>query len=327
MAWCLIIAIICYLTIGIIHSEFTSSLIGTARILTLLVFTVFLRKFYSYSDFFNGFYRFSVIAALCTIVAFIISIFFPSGFRTFANPDEREAVNFLLSNSNAIYQFGSVSFARMSFYFDEPGTLAMVLSFAVLIGWNDKPAYLNVILLTAGILTLSIAFYFVIGVFFVIRFLNKANFKEILLFITLASLSIFLIINSDIFIVMDKLILGRFDSIMSGGAGNTRKDVLLSAFEYFSLNPIYGVGFNTNGQFDFFGANLLYFLAIGGLIFLPLYLPVLVVFLINMFNANYIFSFLMLALFFQRPDFLLPYGYVCLLLCWMFGLKKRFKNV
>lgn len=309
---------VCYLIIGIYHGEFSNGLTGFFRIIALVFFYLLIFSYKDKTKFIYFFINLAVVSSIGVILAFVISVFFPDGFFTFSNPDDRDSVFFIFSTSNAIYQFGNVSFARMAFFFDEPGTLAFFIFFAYICSERMHiSSSKKFLLIIAGSLTASIAFIILLACYYVIDLILNRRFFLFSFIVFAISLVGFALMQTEFSIVINKLLIGRLESIVDGGAGNTRSDVMNVALNLFLSNWQLGVGFNTSSVYPFFGANIFYFVAIGGLLFIPLYFPVLPLFFYIIFNFKNIGVVVTAVMcIFQRPDYLLPYGFfslICLL--------------
>ena len=315
----------CYFFVAIIHAEYTSGLIGGFRVITLVLFAVFCFTCFKKYKFVDLYIGFAVASSILVIIGFLISQFYPEGVSQYLNPDERVAYNYIFSTSNALYQFGEINFPRMAFYFDEPGTYALIIGCAyILLDMGNGKLYQKLILITSGFLTMSMAFFFLLGLLLFTK-VNIRNIKSTIVFWCCFLLLVSIIVQSPLGQVIDSLFLGRLESIISGGAGNTRTAVTENAIKYFSLNPWYGVGFNSNGEYEFFGANIFYFLAMGGILFVPLYFPLLYLTVRYMKSKFPLYLLPILLLFFQRPDYLLPYGFLSFLVLFIYPVAHTEK--
>lgn len=318
---------VCYFFMAIIHGEYSSGLIGGFRILVLMLFAVFCFTCIGRCELVDFYIRFALIASVFVMIGFVFSQFDYDGISQYLNPDERLAYNYIFSTSNALYQFGGISFPRMAFYFDEPGTFALIVCTAyILLEMNRGGVYQKLTLIVSGFLTMSMAFFLIFGVLQLSK-VNVKNLKSTLVFWGLFLFLAIAIVYSPVGQVVDSLVFGRLESIFNGGAGNTRAAVTKNAIEYFFGSPLLGVGFNSAGKYEFFGANIFYFLAIGGVFFIPLYIPLFYL-SVRYLRAKCVFYLApILLLFFQRPDYLLPYGFFSFLVLMVFPSSFKAKSL
>ncbi|MFM4746784.1 hypothetical protein ACEUDE_02985 [Aeromonas veronii] len=322
-AWFFLMPILSYVIIGIYHSEFSGAIIGVMRFIALFFSVVvafnLIKNNNERCDLFIV--CFFVFAAICVWIGLLVSFYFPDGIWQFTNPDGRVSNYYLLSTSNAIYEFSGLIFPRMAFFFDEPGTYgAFSLLALIYMKLTNKSKYAQAIVLTSGIATFSLGFIFPVLCLFLFDTIKLRSF--VFLFFCFFVFYFIYVNFPAIAIVADNMLFGRVESILSDGSGDTRSAVTRTALNLFFDNPIWGVGFNQDGIYDFFGANIFFYLAMGGVVFSLCYLPL--IYLLGCFFYRRLFGMLcsLLLLYIQRPDFLMPYSVVFTSFCVFVCLKK-----
>lgn len=325
----LIFPIFSYIVVGLFHSEFSSAIVGIFRFLSLFIVIIFIKilieNCYEILD--RNYYYFSIFAAVSILLSLVLCIFVPEGLFKFSNPDGREAVFYLLSSSNAIYKFGDITYARMSFFFDEPGTYGLFAFISIVyMCLTKKPLFAIILMFLSGFLTFSLGFILSIFLFFILiftKYITIRRFAYFSLAILIFSVAIY---YSPISSVVNSMFINRLDSVLSGGAGNTRLEVTSVAWSYFSENPFFGVGFNDNSKYDFFGANILFFLALGGLVAIFCYLPLIYLSIHLFLIGSSAAAISLLLIYLQRPDFLMPYSVVFTSFCIFLSSTFKFRH-
>jgi len=252
---------------------------------------------------------------------------------THQNPDARGAHNFWLTFSNAIWPYGKQVFIRVAGFFDEPGTFAYHITFAMLINrireFSRKTEFY---LILAGIPTVSLAYFISLSLYITLFYFDFKKIKYLLVvMIVTAFLIVYVGKNKDqnaINNIIYRSTLGRLERASSDGqfiSGDNRTRLLMSATKAFQESPLigHGIGYNKNPQSryrgKYLGSNIISPLAIHGIvgaifIFLPfIYWTRLVLFSL-LLQKTLIFAWIIVALnFFQRPDLIGPVNYFALI--------------
>lgn len=323
-ALCFIFPMLSYAVIGLYHSDFSSALIGILKFVSLSLSVFFCYKLVKCKpcECDNALYCFCVFSAFCVIISLCVTVIFPNGIWQFENPDGRTSSFYILSTSNAVYNISFFVYPRMAYFFDEPGTYAAFcfLSF-IYMKLTGKSVYAQFLVVFSGVLTFSLGFIISLLCFFLLDLTKVKRTVTFTLFILVA-----FIVSANIPIIhdiVDQMLIGRMTSIFSGGGGDTRSSVTINAINNFIENPFFGAGFNTDKALSFFGANIFFFLAIGGVFFILCYLPLSYIMMIFLYKKHFSISISLLLLYMQRPDFLMPYSVVFSSLCIYLGLFNQ----
>jgi hypothetical protein len=215
-----------------------------------LVTYLYIMKYYGMINFCKLFIIITIIISIFTIASFFLILYgYLTPFKTFTNPDGRVAYDYLIQYTNTIQYSQEGSLIRPAGFFDEPGTLAFVIINALFINFlvvRSKIA--ECILIFAGILTSSLAFYILLSLYFLI--VKNINIKTVI-FIILIVILLYFIINYNIENILFQNIyditFGRFhlNPDINNGlvVGDNRTAELKAVINIFVNNPIIGSGF------------------------------------------------------------------------------------
>lgn len=322
----LCVQIIGFLLLAIFHQfklGFEFGYIG--RILeniTILFLYIYIINFFSIDKLSETYINIMIILGLLGFIIFIFGLFgIISPVSFFENPDGRTASNFILTFSNAVYQIRDFLIIRIASFFDEPGTFAFYLTFALLLNkirnFSVKKEFF---LIFFGLFTLSLAYYITIFLYIILFYIRDFKKIFILTFITIIFITLIFVgsnYNPQLNAIRERTI-GRLEPTNSDSKrlfkGDNRSDLMLRAFEAFIEAPLIGQGPNyrdnpQNKYYNvFLGANLFSPLAIHGIIgtiiifLLFFYWTFLVFFKKRKSNWILISSWIIIFInFFQRP--------------------------
>ncbi|WP_163400302.1 hypothetical protein [Flavobacterium fluviatile] len=245
--------------------------------------------------------------------------------------EEIHSVNYLFTFSNAVFNSGGdFQLLRIAGFFDEPGTFAFYLTFALLINQlSFKNSRYEKLLIFSGIFTLSLAFY--IALFFQLLFYKnwmKQYFKLCIVVSLLLVLFSSLKSNFPIIGVLSLATIDRFEKSDNGTIkGDNRSVHFEKGFEFFAEKPLLGHGKeNVLTNMRFFGydpSSLVGFFVFYGIV------GTIIVFSIYLFQFKYLYRvdnglivdvfilkviFIEFLLYIQRPLINVPLAFVLLLL-------------
>jgi len=273
----------------------------------------------------DSFINIMIFLGIIGIVVFLLGLFgMIRPINTFELSNNRTGYNFILSFSNAITNYGKFMLIRIASFFDEPGTFAYYLTFALLLNKiNDFSSKKEKLLILAGLSTLSLAFYITIFFYYLLFYFNNRNFKKFLLFVSILVICILLIISLSNFFpqiesiknkTVDRLKFSNYNSDMKIIQGDNRTRLFIKSFGAFLDSPLIGQGVDhkSNPKSEYYdvhlGANLFSPLAKHGIIgtiifFLLFFYWTVLIFLKNKkIDVILISSWLIVVLnFFQRP--------------------------
>jgi hypothetical protein len=200
--------------------------------------------------------------------------------------DGRAISNFFFTYSTSIMTMPSFTFIRVAGFFDEPGTFAYYITFALLT--NKLYSYsksLEWVLIVTGLFTFSLAFIITLMFYYFIFYNPFRSFKTLFIFIVpFAFIVLFLAYGdrseSEIGQMIHKTTIGRLytDEKASGQlfVGDNRSELFGISWNAFTDSPLIGHGesVNENVRSKYYdarlGANLFYPLAIHGILGAPI---------------------------------------------------------
>lgn len=210
-----------------------------------------------------------IMAIMSIFGAIVFSLGLFANIKPFSStliPDHREILNYIFSfaPSEAVANFGSGSFIRVSGYFDEPGSFAFYLVFALLVNrLYDYSKNIERIIVIGGIFTLSLAFYISIFLYYLYFSLIERQFRVILTIVAVLSIVIISITaikdDSDFGESLYNLTVNRIQPTARDDikliAGDNRSENLVYAWSAFTKAPFFGYGKNahSNPHGEFFG--------------------------------------------------------------------------
>mgnify|MGYP006080957837 CR=1 FL=1 len=147
----------------------------------------------------NLYVKLSVILSILVLVTLMMVLlgFWP--FEYYHQPLPNKYVyNFITTFSSSVRVFGSVEYPRMSSFLDEPGSFSFMLAIAILINNRfTRLKHAEIILITTGLLTFSLAFF--IFTFLYIFFKDSKRSHVAFYYVTIAVVTTFLYVVSDMF--------------------------------------------------------------------------------------------------------------------------------
>ena len=208
-----------------------------------------------------------IMAIMSILGAIVFSLGLFANLKPFSStliPDHREILNYIFSfaPSEAVANFGSGSFIRVSGYFDEPGSFAFYLIFALLVNkLYDYSKNIERVIVVGGIFTLSLAFYISIFLYYLYFSIIEKKFHVMAGCVAVLSIVIISVTalkdDSDLGASLYELTVYRIqptervDSKLI--AGDNRSENLVYAWSAFTKAPFFGHGKNAhsspNGEF------------------------------------------------------------------------------
>jgi len=278
------------------------------------------------------------IMGIMGALAFVLSAMGLLGVMSeFKHLDDSEGLNFILTFSKGALFFRDAVFIRVAGFFDEPGTFAYFITFALLTNrLYDYSGKLEWMLILTGLFTFSLAFYITLVFYFILYYGRIMYFNRLFIVI----LSVFTIgwyvaaysEKSDINNMIYYQTIGRLQIEQSGSdkiiAGDNRSDLFVDSWHAFSKSPVIGHGFSAqkNPQSEYYGvflgANLLTPLVIHGVLGTTIifaqyfYFSYLVLFRRkNIYRYSFAAWAIVTLNLFQRPDiFGGLYGYLVVII-------------
>lgn len=281
-----------------------------------------------FERFLTSFKKILVVMGICSLFVFLLGIFINLPYYDeFKNPDGRSNFNFIISFSNTVYDIGSVRMIRPSGFFDEPGTLAFYLIILLII--NElyfRSNLLKYLIILCGSATLSVAFYIIIVIYFIMSIKAWFNVKAIIAFVIILMLGLYFTskLSTEQGDVLKRFTIDRVTSLFqekgSGSGynqGNNRAKLIDNAILAVETKPLIGLGLSYSEDptsvlyGEFMGANIVGIIGIHGLIggvMFSLHLLYLVYVCFkhapNRLDDPKKMLILYLIMIFQRPDYI-----------------------
>jgi len=193
-----------------------------------------------------------LVIGACGLLVFMAGILFD--FQPLTTFSDRPYYDFGLSYTNIFYQIGRVNLIRIAGFYDEPGTFAFYMTFALLIARIFRMAkWKEILLIVFGLTSLSIAFMVV--VFF--WFLFAGMRKHVPYVLVLAVGLLFALGRADVEVqdLVYRVTLDRFSMSSPQGRllrGDNRTPIMIENYEAFSDAPVIGHGLHYD---DYVGDN------------------------------------------------------------------------
>jgi len=242
------------LTFGIFYDEFGEiglrNAIGMSmRYFFILISIPLIKRFFNYYH--SVFWGINIIIIVLAILLFFLclcGIYLP--YVEFS-PDGREHYFFYIGSTNHMAAFGDRVFIRIAGYCDEPGRLALVLTYLLVLNeYTFRNKYIRILLCFAGFLTFSAAFFITlvpIVVYWCIKRIIqvKSIFKGVI--IGCIVLSVFYLkvddeIQENIDDAIELFITNRFRKGEDGKyKGDNRSEAIGLQIETFCHSPLVGV--------------------------------------------------------------------------------------
>lgn len=216
-----------------------------------------------------------------------------------------------LTTTNVYYNLSDLRLIRYSGFFDEPGTFALFSIFAIILNkiyFKNNRVELWLIIVT--MFTMSLAFYFVIFIYFILFYINKANLKYLIIILITIYFSFNYISNNKTNGTLSKLYDFTFSRLdlnnENGLIENNRVDKSEHDKEIFFKSPFLGVG---SAKKEVIGSNLFSIFAQYGIIGSAFYYAFLVYFSLQIIMMKrkhrwfYLKILLLILLnFYHRPE-------------------------
>lgn len=189
--------------------------------------------------------------------------------------------SFGLTFSPTVISYGSFTFLRVAGFFDEPGTLAFYITFAILLNrLYGRSQRIERLLIVTGLFTFSLAFFVSLVLYGSIFYLRQRHVRGILLALSvLAMCAVYVARTRGTSILSEQVYSAtvmRFQRGEAGSgqviAGDNRSVLLVAALKAFKAAPLFGHGFSAaeNPKSAFYGmqmdANVMWPFAAHGLI-------------------------------------------------------------
>lgn len=215
-----------------------------------------------------------------------------------------------LTTTNIYINYSNIRIIRYSGFFDEPGTFALFSLFAIILNriyFNNKRIELWLISVT--IFTMSLAFYFIIFVYFLLFYFTRSNLKffiAILIAISLSYLYLNKNINNETISKVYEFTFKRFELDDNGLAQNNRAGNSEHDRAVFYQYPILGAG---SAKKEVIGSNLFAIPAQYGIVGTFFYYAFLVYFALQIISIKgkrrFFYSKILLLIllnFYHRPE-------------------------
>lgn len=215
------------------------------------------------------------------------------------SPDGRPHYFFYIGATNSIVNFGSSFFIRTAGFTDEPGRLALMLSFLLVLNeFTFRKNVYRILLALAGFFTFSVAFI-ITSIPIIIYWIKIQLFKPIVVVKSLITFFFLMFIcnmvisqelSDDIDLAMDGLIFKRFESDGDGGIqGDSRSDNIPFHVDALLKYPLLGMSGKEESEMDKYrigSPSLIGNMARNGIVFdLIYYIPFFL--LLYKFRTNY----------------------------------------
>lgn len=215
-----------------------------------------------------------------------------------------------LTTTNVYYSISNLRLIRFSGFFDEPGTFALFSLFAIILNRiYFKNSRIELWLITVTMFTMSLAFYFIIFVFFLFFYITRSNLKYIAGIIIAIGLSSYYLnknIDNETISKMYEFTFKRFEFSGGGLAENNRADISIQDKTVFYKYPLLGAG---SDKKEVHGSNLYSIFALYGIFGSIFYYAFLVYFALQIITIKrkqrlFYFKILLLILlnFYHRPE-------------------------
>lgn len=293
-----------------------------------------------------------IIAFMCiggVIVFFLVLGGYLHPFSIFRGPTWITK-NYLLTVTGSEWNAGGITVMRVAGYFDEPGTFAFYITFALIL--NKLFSYskkVERILIICGLVTFSVAFFISIVLYLILFYFSMKSIKYFALFFILGAIGLNYILKikeeSKLANTIYKISLGRLEINLDDESkvinGDTRTVVYEQAKIAFLDAPVFGHGLLVTEQPKsiyynaFFGANILapfaYHGIVGTLVFYAMYFYWTFITFFNrrkLLSRSIIAAWLIISInFFQRPDaFIGTYGYLVIIFL-VYGTLYKYHSI
>lgn len=272
-----------------------------------------------------------IIMGVLGSIAFFLGIIGKSPFFGFIGQPEKQLINYGLTFSNSVFnRGGEFELLRVAGYFDEPGTLAFYITFALLLNQLlFKNRTFERLLIYSGVFTFSLAFFFTL----ILQFMFYPNWSKYYLRLAIVLIVFFISINflkekSSIANVIALMTINRLQASDEGVIkGDNRTTYFAQGIEFFYEKPLLGHGQqNVLTGYKYSGYDPSSF--IGYLVFYGI-IGTTIIFTIFLYQFTYLFRFdnglifdsfvlkvvfIQLLLFIQRPLINVPLAFLLMIL-------------
>lgn len=291
---------------------------------------------YHYNEYHSILWRINIVIIVFSILLFFLCFagIYPP--YIMFDPDGRNHYFFYIGATNQFYEFGSHAFIRIAGYCDEPGRLALVLTYLLVLNeFTFKQKILRALLCVAGFLTFSAAFFITllpISIYWIKQKIVNIRFVSIGALFIVLSTTIFIKnvnpeVQKNISDAFDILVTNRFQKGDDGKFhGDNRSEAIGLHLEAFYKSPIVGIlGKGPKVEMQYRLGTPTFSSGMGryGVFNLLFYLPFIV--LCKKFRkTDYKWLFIAIGInFLQRPE--LEHMFFLIVLSLMFYYNK-FKN-
>lgn len=224
--------------------------LGMSMKYVLVLLTISLIKC-NYNFFHSVFWRIHIVIIVFAILLFVLCFIglYPP-YIEFA-PDGREHYFFYIGSTNQMVEFGEKVFIRIGGFCDEPGRLALVLTYLLVLNeFTYKKNIIRILLCVAGFLTFSAAFFITLVPLLIFWNIQKiVNLRVIFSSLIIGIFASIVFVKSvdpeiqeNINDAVDIFITNRFQKGSDGKFhGDNRSEALDLQFEAFVRSPIVGV--------------------------------------------------------------------------------------
>jgi hypothetical protein len=302
------------------------------QFITNLFLYIFISTFFNIKQLVQtNIYVIATMALLGALIFILLLTGFWRSFGSFQGPSW-ETQNYIFTTAGAVWLVENVSIIRVGGFFDEPGTFAFYIIFALicnkLLGFSDK---CEKVLIFCGILTFSVTFFISLFFYYIIIYFKFKNLKYFIIFsLLLIFFNNYIQNNKNDSRILNVLSIMSIDRLLISNDsdkfidGDTRSEPTKIALNAFIKAPFLGHGLSvterSNSEYYnlFLGANIFtpfaYHGFFGVIIFYLLYIYWTVQCIkISLKNLNKIVFaswFIITINLLQRPDaFIGSYGY------------------
>ncbi len=241
---------------------------------------------------------------------------------------DRPYYDFGLAYTNIYYQIGGLKLIRVAGFYDEPGTFAFYMTFALLLcRLYNLPRWKEALLVVCGMTTISMAFFVVVALWGLFT-LNRRSIKYLVLFAALLTLALGRA-SPEVRDYAYSVTLDRFNVSTAGDRllkGDSRTPIMRDNYRAFTDSPVLGHGLHYE---DYVGARYTWSFIVNpaapfathgalGALIVNLHVIVLIILLIRTRRlSRYDKAFVLLTLIAtlaQRPVTINGFGYLLFIL-------------
>lgn len=276
------------------------------KILYVIGSSFLIRK--HYSKYIYTFFSVNNLIIVLSIVLFFVLLVIPYEPLTFIKQDGRpHFIYFPLGATNIKFSFAGFTFIRIAGIADEPGALALIISYLLVLNeMTLKSSSYRKLYIIGGSLTFSMAFFITIVpmiIYWVKEHIISVKWL-IVVFVLFSCVILYIDKDTAVYQAMDKLVFERFTQNDEGRlSGDNRSDSVPKQIDAFNSSPILGIGYNEEKieKYELGIPSFFSYLGTHGIFgYLFFYLPF--IFLL-VYKKKYRLPLLVIALnFLQRPS-------------------------